>query len=61
MLITDGTLITFGQANAVITDGALLIKGEQHPGFPFGPPESGIHRLFPESELVGECPVRHQR
>jgi len=29
MLITGGTVITFGQANAVITDGALLIKGER--------------------------------
>ena len=40
MLITGGTVITFGQANTIITDGALLIKGER------------IADLGPTAELV---------
>ncbi|HID61805.1 MAG TPA: hypothetical protein EYP49_03520 [Anaerolineae bacterium] len=44
MLITGGTVITFGQANAVITDGAILIKGER------------IADLGPAAELVARYP-----
>ncbi len=44
MLITGGTLLTFGQANAVITDGALLIQGER------------IADLGPTAELMARYP-----
>jgi len=44
MLITGGTVITFGQANAVITDGALLIEEER------------IADLGPTAELVVRYP-----
>jgi len=44
MLITGGTLITFGQANAVMPDSALLIQGER------------IADLGPTAELVTRYP-----
>ncbi len=44
MLIVNGTVLTFGQANAVITDGALLIQGER------------IADLGPTAELVARYP-----
>lgn len=44
MLITGGTVITFGQANAVMANGALLIKGER------------IADLGPTAELVARYP-----
>jgi len=44
MLIAGGTVITFGQANAVITDGALLIKGDR------------IADLGPTAELAARYP-----
>jgi putative selenium metabolism protein SsnA len=44
MLIAGGTVITFGQANAVITDGALLIKGDR------------IADLGPTAELIARYP-----
>jgi len=44
MLITNGTVLTFGQANAVINDGALLIEGDR------------IADLGPTVELVARYP-----
>jgi putative selenium metabolism protein SsnA len=44
MLITDGTIIPFGQANAVITEGAILIEGDR------------IADLGPTVELVARYP-----
>jgi cytosine/adenosine deaminase-related metal-dependent hydrolase len=44
MLITGGTVLTFGQANAVITDGAIRIQGDR------------ITDLGPTADLVTQYP-----
>jgi putative selenium metabolism protein SsnA len=48
VLITNGTVLTFGQANAVINDGALLIEGER------------IADLGPTAELVAKYPAEER-